>query len=331
MRTRTSEPIPSYNTVVLLAGQPSTTDFGIRPNNRFVDGPQYGSSCTHFKSSGIFSVDPVPCASQKTNTLVIGGATYEQLILSSIPSHSLSIDWEKLPTSNKFGIIQFFAELDDTLLMFTKKFWKQLSYGAFTWGVLPFVSEVQALLEQIENLKNGFPKDCYYEDSRSYDDSVEWISDGFSTRHVDCTQTYRLTGTVYYPSLSELGIPALYDIIGFQPSLSTAWDLVPLSFVVDWVIPIGSFLDSLKTSHGWIQYLYFGGYSTRKVEGQFYTKFCGSSAKSRVLDFTYFQRAPINDVLPVGVVEQPTDWLKFPSFSQLFNILYIFKLGKLGL
>lgn len=30
---------------------------------------------------------------------------------------------------------------------------------------------------------------------------------------------------------------------GLQPSLSLAWDLVPLSFVVDWFLPIGSYLE----------------------------------------------------------------------------------------
>jgi hypothetical protein len=62
------------------------------------------------------------------------------------------LDWSKLPSSSSFGIIQFFAELDDTLAMFTKRFLRKLSYGSVTWGVLPFIQDLRALAATLNNL-----------------------------------------------------------------------------------------------------------------------------------------------------------------------------------
>jgi hypothetical protein len=51
--------------------------------------------------------------------------------------------------------------------------------------------------------------------------------------------------------------PALYDAtkMGLTNPLSLAWELLPLSFVVDWFIPIGDFVDTVQRPMG-LQFLH---------------------------------------------------------------------------
>jgi hypothetical protein len=39
--------------------------------------------------------------------------------------------------------------------------------------------------------------------------------------------------------------------LGLTNPLAVAWELVPFSFVVDWALPIGSFLNQIDASVGW--------------------------------------------------------------------------------
>jgi hypothetical protein len=56
--------------------------------------------------------------------------------------------------------------------------------------------------------------------------------------------------------------PSLYDLtkLGLTNPLSTAWEILPLSFVIDWFIPIGNFLTALTPPMG-LRFQH--GYSTR--------------------------------------------------------------------
>jgi len=49
------------------------------------------------------------------------------------------------------------------------------------------------------------------------------------------------------PPLSFMqGFLEASSLLGFNPSLATAWELVPFSFVVDWFIPLGDIFDDLS-------------------------------------------------------------------------------------
>jgi hypothetical protein len=42
--------------------------------------------------------------------------------------------------------------------------------------------------------------------------------------------------------------------LGFTNPLVVAWEVVPWSFVVDWFIPVGRYLEQLSATHGWTFY-----------------------------------------------------------------------------
>lgn len=70
----------------------------------------------------------------------------------------------------------------------------------------------------------------------------------------------KLTGKV---NSSQSSLP---DRIGLSNPLSLGWDLIPYSFVVDWVMPVGSVLDSMTDPLGLD---FVGGYASARWSGEF--------------------------------------------------------------
>lgn len=231
------------------------------------------------------------------------------------------LDWGALPSSTEFGLIQFFAELDDTLGMFALRFWRELSYGSFTWGVLPFVSEVRGLLEALNNRFTDL-SDFSYEDSYSVNKNIrDWnFYPGFLANG-NLNLRYHLTGRGDMSFQNPVSI--LLDQIGFQPNLATAWDLVPLSFVVDWLLPVGNFLDSL-TGGGWVRTIYFNGWQTCKFTWSGTVSTDGRQPAFGSVPFSVegFQRSGYSNVLIAqSQVDPPV--LQVPSFTEIFNMIYL--------
>lgn len=240
-----------------------------------------------------------------------------------------SLNWDKLPTSSKFGLIQLLAELDESILIFGRKFWRSLTYGSFTWGVLPFVSEINQILKSVVRLATDTDGKHPYEDSIILDASGQATALG--KQNWELIGTARLSGSVKFDITD---VRSLLDFVGFQPSLSTAWDLIPLSFLVDYLIPVGSVLDRFSNK-GWVTSLYFEGWQTLK-----YTVRYGCSRKEHGMNpnyhvdntgfnhvKTYFERNFIKEQVVVDQQDGPAVF-EFPSFTELFNLLYVFVLQK---
>lgn len=249
-RTRNRRPYRSFNRVDGVLSPPGQI--------------QYAESITE-------SSVPGPCNVVHTHStpmdfgFYLGATHYESLSAGPFPRTPPPprlANW-KLPTTSEFSIIQFFAELDDTIAIFSKKFWREFSYGAFTWGIIPFVNDIKAILKTIKGLSANLG-DIEYEDSYSlnWQDEVYSVGSGvFATGTGKVS--YHLTGKV---AISEVGNQAqiFLDRIGFHPDLSTAWDLVPLSFLLTDILPIADFLSSLH-NRGWVQQVCFQGWQSQKV------------------------------------------------------------------
>jgi hypothetical protein len=240
-----------------------------------------------------------------------------------------TFDHERLQTTTTFSTIQFFAELDETLAMFTRRFWRELSYGSFTWGVLPFVSELKALLESI---KRASTRQSTYREMRRRDKlttasfSIYPISVNFD---LNWRVTAAKTGAIDTSMADEAS--KLLDRLGIYADLNTAWDLIPLSFVVDWILPVGKLLSAISPS-GNIRSVGFLGYNSLKLEisGRVTGGSMDRGSDSRYntgMSFQgkYYRRYLSNELLTIG--SKPVDF-EFPSILELFNMLYIFVLSK---
>nr|WEU70970.1 MAG: maturation protein [Hangzhou steitz-like virus 8] len=273
-----------------------------------------GNKVIHFKS------DP-PANGVNLNSTTIGASNvctgYGYFIQQVMPKISEKVPYnplnmDKLRSSSKFGVLQFFAELDDTIAMFSAKFLRNLSYGSFTWGILPFVNDIKNLFETIRNVQRGL-RDYAYEDELVT--VVNRIS-GQGSMRIECTVTQHFTGSISLQGVEDILIA--YDAIGFHPDISTVWDLVPLSFLVDYFIPIGDLLDKI-IGGGWVRSCVFTGWKTIKVVGKHGFTYEGNQYHAH--PFTFFQRDFLEEATLSGYI--PDVNLNIPSFREIFNTIYL--------
>lgn len=153
-----------------------------------------------------------------------------------------------------FELIPFLADLDGTIAMFTQKFWKQISYGSVNWGILPFISDVKSLGNSLSDAFVGI-KDTYKRMANrpvTVRCPVRYTKD-FSDHKLHFEGIVKLQG--YVTGLGDAPSPGeslaiLLDELGLHPDLKTAWDVVPLSFVADYFLPVGDVLESAHP-RGW--------------------------------------------------------------------------------
>lgn len=257
--------------------------------------------------------------------------TIRYLVQSALPIHG-ELNRAKLLTTSDFNLLVAVAELDDTLGMFTQKFLRDMSYGSLKWGVMPFVSELSAIAAQARNLNKRMADNAQqYEDESTRDVNVV---DGKVYIHNVGDIYYDITGVSrvrYTGNTTTPGSPILeaYDRIGFHPDLLTAWDIVPLSFVVDYFLPVGSFIESV-VDRGWIKAVNFTGWKTHLFKGTFTLKRRVAHNRDPLAiydcsnDVTLFNRSALNAYVledSPRIDEQLSR--PRPKLTQLADTLYI--------
>lgn len=296
-----------------LHQSPNFAGSGNAAYERFLDPLPGPGPCSHFKSS----LTPIGYDYGTNTSWRVSPLPAPEVAIPSLPWVE-SMNWDKLPSSTQSGIIQILAELDDTLAMFTKRFWRALNYGAWTWGVVPFVSDLIAVADAVGNI--GIDLDSFsYEDQFNIDlpasepnGANPWVWAGGQAK-------IRYTGKADM-SFQLPGSIAL-DWLGFHPDLATAWDLIPFSFVVDYLIPIGDFLEQFR-SGGWVKTVYFTGWQTVSLQGEVkydygepYTCFGSASVSTFSRHYGGFVLTVDTDIDPL--------MLEIPSYREMFNLLYL--------
>jgi len=115
------------------------------------------------------------------------------------------------------------------------------NYLAVNYGVLPTISDINEIVAAFKRVspyidKNGFSTyNAVHRDSRSFGNITETLEQRIkiAIENEDCDFT-DLMNKIHSA--------------GFAPTLENMWDLVPYSFVLDWFIDIGSFLERVDSS-----------------------------------------------------------------------------------
>lgn len=123
-----------------------------------------------------------------------------------------------------------------------EKNWLALQYG---W--LPLLSDIYGMAEFVAKTQNYHPREKQTSSastSGSYQNTFKnggWVvTDRWQLKHtVKCV--------VYF---SEQGGGNPPTALGLTNPLAVAWELVPFSFVVDWFLPVGTFLNNLDATLG---------------------------------------------------------------------------------
>jgi hypothetical protein len=236
---------------------------------------------------------------------------------------------------NDFELITFLADLDSTIALFVsnlvkdltnfKALKKRFSFGAVQWGVLPFISDLKSLYGTLDALING-----KIEKELSALNNGKVISrrmDVFSESSVGsrfigkAVIRGRVTLDGGFPSWEDF-LLIMLDELGFHPDLRTAWDIIPLSFVVDYVLPVGDFLESIHP-RGWYKPTFTvvdGGVS---FKGELECRIQGAEAP---LDGSHKYRTFVRQARDVSVpTRQSTtpDWKTELTFKESINLAYL--------
>lgn len=286
-----------------------------------------GGFCDHYKT---------PDIGMQLLAIDSGGAQWygngpEMCLMSSsltwpiIEPLTRALNWEKLKTSSGFDLLVFLGEFDETIAMFGEQLLKQHhTYGGYQWGWLPLLNDVKAIADLLNKLKDWSPEGSPYHDTNKFTKIVTVGTPQtypFFQHRWEVTQTYK--GMIKYP----FDILALFDVLGFHPSPSVIWDLIPLSFAVDWVLPVGDTLDALKGPKGWVQAANFTGWSMLK-----YICKC-TMANPRSASRLYerggqdevFIRRGVRDIALTTQTFRKELGVKWPSFKNTLNLAYLSK------
>jgi len=162
---------------------------------------------------------------------------------------------------------------------------------SYQYAVLPLLSDMYAAQEL---LKIGLrEKDQLFKVSRQVTAplnplSAFYVPSAIKEHKGFCKEICRV---VYYAKVANLQLHNLASLGLTNPAL-IAWELVPFSFVVDWLIPIGSFLEAITATQG---LTFVAGFEDRIIEVDVswnswkYAYLTGTKARGHVRQYT-FQR-----------------------------------------
>lgn len=237
-----------------------------------------------------------------------------------------TILWSSLPTSSQFNLIASAVELQDTIEMFFLNFWTNLNYGSFTWGVLPFISDVQAIITVVKSFHTALQSYTISDiTSHTLDDVTFKYNYGGWLRHelFDAKVKVRLRGFVDFAKINP--VLQRLDQLGFHPDLGTIWDLTPYSFLIDYFLPIGELLTVYR---GWVSNIPFKGYASSVETFSFRERVSFPSSptapatSTNIGTFRRYQRHKGS----FSLVAPPADLsisLNAPSPKQIFNLVYV--------
>lgn len=135
---------------------------------------------------------------------------------------------------------------------------------AYAFGIMPLINDVRSLIASVKGLQDritwlrknsgrpvrvDFSKDLSTTslpaDSVVLDNENERVT--VEVKAYRCTYHAFATLTYDVSSLSdiELGLRLMTRTLGLDKPLNTAWELLPWSFVVDWIFAIGQWLDRI--------------------------------------------------------------------------------------
>lgn len=160
-------------------------------------------------------------------------------IVNSVADHHLGYQFGVLPT---IGDVQTVCDVLERIRTNVQRF----KDGAKALGnVRHFKASFQPSPEYLESTRRTitmtigqfrFDYDCVL-------DGFEPVSNGTPADHVSYNATMEFTYACKTLGDMDPLVAALYTKLGIKPDASIIWNAIPFSFVIDWFVDIGAFLD----------------------------------------------------------------------------------------
>lgn len=228
--------------------------------------------------------------------------------------------------NNNFEIINFLAEIDDTMAMFSVNFLKSLrnptdGYLATTFGVMPFLNDLKSLYSTLNDIFSGSMADELRNGKRIQSVSPVKFRDPVGQHEFEGKLRFNGVITAPAPTSADLLAIAL-DEVGLHPDLKSVWDLIPFSFLIDYIYPVGDALEQLHPRGWWKPVLNYSGSYSLDLRCYF-AVYSWGTVPFGYFDGTYYDRGVTSVEVPPTAPKLPR-W-KSPNFRQLFNALMIHK------
>lgn len=140
----------------------------------------------------------------------------------------------------------------------------------YWYAFMPLVWDVYGVAEQVEA---GLRKDnLLFSVTRTITQPTTPPRQPLSTSHVNsflnCWESGHATESCRVKLWGRISCSELASLsqLGFLNPAVIAWELVPFSFVIDWVVPVGRFLESLTATSG---VTFHDGFQTCVVKGKY--------------------------------------------------------------
>lgn len=307
--------------VGFITSQPVKTSY----EYMYESGVPGGHAVRHFKSTPLtyaFGFGTGFWSNQPATFYCHGVPADESLVGRVYKAVPGVVPWESLPTSSKHNLIVSLVEMDETIALFTKKFCSRLSYGSINWGLRPFLSDLMNVVDSISNASVGLEALPLETQSAL---NIRLPRKSNDVPDCDLNGWYHVAGRLSIPFKEDLNM--LLDRLAFHPDIASAWDLIPLSFVVDYFIPIGNYLEYIS-NRGWINSVHFRGWRSFKLSGRAGINAPGtwqidSFNPPPEENFYLYARDYLVGSVPLGHLPPPKLEIEAPSLSELFNTLYI--------
>lgn len=198
--------------------------------------------------------------------------------------------------------------------------WLELQYG---WK--PLLSDVYGAVEELRKKDEDYPQ--RYRVKITGSATTKWV-DPVTARLTDGNrrivhsvrkQVARTDVYLYYSLVNPTLATA--SAIGFTNPAQLAWELVPYSFVVDWFVPIGSWLSTFDADLG---YAYLGGCSTDHMEYNDNEYFIELTPAGKAL-YRQFYHGPQSryDKTVVRTKYLSSPLPRFPGFKNPFSLHHL--------
>lgn len=185
----------------------------------------------------------------------------------------------------------------------------------YNFGVAPLVGDLFSVVEALR-LKLEAPILCRTSASvKKRRENVVYNGGGFEYY---LTDTFKQRATIYYDMNPDSYLSSQFDL---GNPVEWAWELIPFSFMVDWVIPIGGFLNNLDALTGISN---IRGTLTTKVDQRYKARWYDAQqvAKSHTGYFKSYERSTIASVPHTWPSWDPSpSWMKIVNASSILASL----------
>lgn len=183
--------------------------------------------------------------------------------------------------------------------------WLELQYG---W--LPLMNDIFGLCETMQKQVRHREYVVIRSKKGIYENTPQVAQSGYYTDKTVFDAKYESSVRIKMRCTNMLLKTAAE--VGLTNPLLVAWELVPFSFVVDWALPIGSFLSQFDSALGWE---FFSGSQTRFYQSTASTE---RECKSTPPGFKQFSVAGSSMSFMVDVYRSPIN-----SWAGMFSVPYI--------